>query len=64
MIPLMNRSPYEPYLSDEWYEKMHRIENCIHCNACKNRCPYGLDTPALLAQMLKDYDVFYAEHHK
>lgn len=64
MTPLMNRSPYEPYLSDEWYEKMHRIENCVHCNACKSRCPYGLDTPALLAEMLKDYDAFYAEHHK
>ena len=62
MIPLMNRSPYQPYLSDEWHAKMHRIENCIHCNACKSRCPYGLDTPALLAEMLKGYDAFYAAH--
>ena len=42
---------------------MHKVEECIHCNACKSRCPYGLDTPALLQLMLKDYDEFYAVHH-
>ena len=62
MAQLMRRSPYKPYMSGEWYEKMHRIENCLHCNACKSRCPYGLDTPALLQTMLKDYDEFYALH--
>ena len=60
---LLRRSPYQPYMSDEWYAKMHKIEECVHCDACKSRCPYGLDTPALLQAMLKDYDAFYAEHH-
>ena len=63
MNALLRRSPYQKYMTDEWYEKMHRIENCIHCDACKSRCPYGLDTPALLQQQLLDYDAFYAEHH-
>ena len=63
MSALLRRSPYQPYMSDEWYAKMHKIEECVHCNACKFRCPYGLDTPALLQVMLKDYDAFYAEHH-
>lgn len=63
MNMLLRRAPYKPYMSDEWHEKMHRIENCIHCNSCKSRCPYGLDTPALLQYMLKDYDEFYARHH-
>ncbi|MBQ8852307.1 MAG: 4Fe-4S dicluster domain-containing protein, partial [Oscillibacter sp.] len=63
MNMLLRRAPYKPYLSDEWREKMHRIENCIHCDSCKSRCPYGLDTPALLQYMLKDYDEFYAQHH-
>ena len=63
MMQLLGRAPYKPYLSDEWYAKMHQIENCIHCDACKSRCPYGLDTPALLARQLADYDVFYAAHH-
>ena len=63
MSALLRRSPYQPYMSDEWHAKMHKIEDCVHCNACKSRCPYELDTPNLLVEMLKDYDQFYAEHH-
>lgn len=63
MAMLLRRAPYRPYMTEEWYEKMHRIENCVHCDACRSRCPYGLDTPRLLADMLRDYDAFYAEHH-
>lgn len=63
MSQLLGRSPYQPYMSDEWYAKMHKIEECIHCNACKSRCPYGLDTPALLQKQLAEYDAFYALHH-
>ena len=64
MAMLLRRAPWKPLLSDENYEKMHRIENCIHCNHCKNNCPYGLDTPVLLQEMLKDYDAFYEEKKK
>lgn len=63
MAMLLRRSPYRPYMTDEWYNKMHKIEDCVHCDVCKSRCPYGLDTPNLLISMLKDYDAFYAEHH-
>lgn len=63
MSALLRRSPYQQYMSDEWYAKMHKVEECVHCDACKSRCPYGLDTPALLRLMLKDYDAFYAVHH-
>ena len=63
MAQLLRRAPYKPYLSDEWREKMHQIKICIHCNACKSRCPYGLDTPALLQKQLADYDAFFAAHH-
>ena len=63
MMQLLGRSPYRPYMSDEWHAKMHKIEECVHCDACKSRCPYGLDTPALLARQLQDYDAFYAVHH-
>ena len=27
----------------------------IRCNQCKAKCPYGLDTPALLARNYEDY---------
>lgn len=63
MSQLLGRSPYRPYMTDEWYAKMHKIEDCIHCDACKSRCPYGLDTPALLQKQLAEYDAFYAVHH-
>ena len=26
---------------------MKKIEGCLHCNRCKAKCPYGLDTPAM-----------------
>jgi len=34
---------------------MKKIENCLHCNQCKSKCPYGLDTPKLLEENYKDY---------
>lgn len=62
MDKMLTRMPWQQYLSDAWRAKMHRIENCVHCNACKSRCPYGLDTPSLLQRQLANYDRFYAEH--
>lgn len=55
MSQLIRRSPSAPYLTPEWQEKMMQIEQCIHCNQCKAKCPYGLDTPELLQQNLADY---------
>ena len=62
MSRLLRRSPYKPYMSDEWHKKMHMIDDCRNCGACASRCPYGLNTPKLLKEMLVDYDEFYAEH--
>lgn len=64
MDRLLRRSPYGPYMTKEYHEKMHLIDNCLHCGACVSRCPYGLNTPELLQHMLADYDKFYAEHAK
>jgi aryl-alcohol dehydrogenase-like predicted oxidoreductase len=58
MAFLLRRSPSAPFLTPEWQEKMHRIEDCIECGECKERCPYGLDTPVLLKKMLQDYIAF------
>lgn len=55
MSLLLRRSPSEGHLSPEGQEKMMKIENCLHCNQCKSKCPYGLDTPALLQKNLEDY---------
>lgn len=59
---LMARAPYQNFLTDEFKEKMERINNCIHCGHCKDHCPYGLDTPQLLQSMLVEYNKFYEEH--
>ena len=55
MSLLLRRAPYAGYLGTEWQENMMKIEKCIHCNQCKSKCPYGLDTPTLLQKNLEDY---------
>ena len=34
---------------------MDKIETCIHCYQGAAKCPYELDTPALLEKNLADY---------
>lgn len=58
MSLFLRRAPHSVYLADEWKEKMKRIDNCIHCNQCKSRCPYGLDTPNLLRKNYEDFKTF------
>ncbi len=56
MSLLLRRSPSASHLSPAGQEKMIKIKDCLHCNKCMSHCPYGLDTPALLARNLKDYE--------
>ncbi|MCI9429439.1 MAG: aldo/keto reductase [Lachnospiraceae bacterium] len=55
MSLLLRRSPSEGWLTEEVQGKMKKIENCLHCNQCKGKCPYGLDTPSLLEKNYEDY---------
>lgn len=55
MSLMIRRAPAPAWLSDEWQEKMARIEDCIECGACRERCPYGLDVPELLRRNYDDY---------
>lgn len=55
MSLLIRRSPSAPWQTEEWQEKMKLIENCLQCGQCKSKCPYELDTPALLKENLLDY---------
>ena len=55
MSLLLRRSPSAGYLTPQSQEMMRKIEDCIHCGQCKNKCPYGLDTPELLKRNYEDY---------
>lgn len=55
MSLLLRRSPSHLQLTQEVQKKMKKIEECLHCGKCKSKCPYGLDTPALLQKNYQDY---------
>lgn len=55
MSLMIRRAPSQAQLTPEMQQKMMQIENCLHCGKCKSKCPYHLDTPALLEKNLKDY---------
>ncbi len=55
MSLLLRRSPPERFLTPAWQEKMAKINECLHCDECKQKCPYELDTPTLLEENYKDY---------
>lgn len=55
MSLLLRRSPSALQLTEEVQEKMKKIETCLHCNQCRSKCPYELDTPALLKKNYEDY---------
>ena len=55
MALLLRRSPSARWLTPEWQAQMRRIEDCVECGECSERCPYDLDTPTLLKKMLADY---------
>ena len=55
MSQLIRRSPSASHLTPEAQAKMMKIEECLHCGQCASRCPYHLDTPALLQKNLEDY---------
>jgi len=58
MSLLLRRAPSAGFLTKEWQENMKKIENCLDCGQCKSKCPYGLDTPALLKKNYEDYKTF------
>lgn len=55
MAQMIRRSPSANWLSETWQQNMQQIENCVECGQCASKCPYGLDTPALLKKNLEDY---------
>lgn len=58
MSLMLRRAPEAAWLSEEWQEKMKKIEDCLHCGRCMKKCPYGLNTPELLKRNYEDYKTF------
>ena len=56
MSLLIRRGPLSVYMNDESKAEMEKAKECIHCDQCKSKCPYGLDTPTLIENCIKDYD--------
>lgn len=55
MSLMLRRAPSKAWLTPEWQDKMKKIETCLQCGKCKEKCPYGLDTPNLLKKNYEDY---------
>ena len=55
MSLFLQRAPLSVYLTEEWAEKMKKIEDCRHCGRCAAKCPYNLNTPELLKQNYEDF---------
>lgn len=55
MSLMLRRAPSAGWLSEEYQEKMKKIEACLNCGKCKSKCPYNLDTPVLLQKDYEDY---------
>ncbi len=52
---MLRRSPSERFFTEQGRAMMKKIEDCIECNQCSEKCPYDLDTPALLKKNYQDY---------
>ncbi len=56
----LKKTKPDRWLSDGWKVQMERISQCLECGQCQAQCPYDLDTPQLLQEMLKVYRDFCA----
>jgi len=61
MSLMLRRAPAAAWLTEEWQEKMKKIEGCLECGQCAAKCPFGLDTPKLLKANYEDYWKVLAE---
>ena len=55
MSLMIRRAPAQMQLTADMQKMMMKIEDCLHCNQCMEKCPYELNTPELLQKNLKDY---------
>lgn len=61
MMALLGRAVWQTYATPAWIRRMALAKTCIQCGECAERCPYDLDTPALVAENVAGYEVFMKE---
>jgi ferredoxin len=49
-------------MTPEWQAKMEKIEDCVHCGACAERCPYALKPFETMPGHLAFYREFVRTH--
>lgn len=60
MSLFLQRAPHSVYVTDAWRKEMDKIDDCVHCDLCKSRCPYGIDIPNTLVKNKADFDKVWA----
>lgn len=60
MILLLGRSPWQGQMTEKAQAEMARAKDCIDCGACAARCPYELNTPALVRENYAFYEAAVA----
>ncbi|MHB1152343.1 MAG: aldo/keto reductase [Eubacteriales bacterium] len=58
---LLNRAPYQQFLTPEFSSKIEKVDLCTGCGHCLKHCPYGLNTPELLRTNYDYYKKFALE---
>ena len=55
MSLMLRRAPSANWLTEHWQAEMAKIDDCLDCGRCAERCPYELPTPELLRENWEDY---------
>lgn len=55
MSLMLRRAPSKAWLTPEMQAEMKKIEGCLECGQCMEKCPYELHTPQLLKKNYEDY---------
>lgn len=61
ILLFIKRNPAGSQFSAERLADVDRIEQCITCRACVERCPYHLEVPDMLQQQLQGYRQLHAQ---
>ena len=61
MALMARRAGPRDWKTEYWQTEMEKVKNCVHCNQCAAKCPYGLDTPRLLQEQYAEYQAILAQ---